>query len=135
MVDINTEIQSLNSLRSIQAGLLRLNWLAAATRFEIAMRRHAWALKAGFNPDQPRDDRGQWTDEGGGNGGNTDQSNGKTDTVQVAADNQRQNKTVRDIVVRLGLNKDQAQALHRVISGQGLGYHQILQIAIDMFGK
>lgn len=30
------------------------------------MRRHALALKAGFNPDQPRDEQGRWTDAGGG---------------------------------------------------------------------
>jgi hypothetical protein len=30
------------------------------------MRRHAIALKAGFDPDQPRDELGQWTDVGGG---------------------------------------------------------------------
>jgi hypothetical protein len=51
------------------------------------------------------------------------------------ADNQRENKTFRDIVVRLGLNQDQAQRLHREISGMGYNYHEILQIAQDMFGK
>jgi hypothetical protein len=51
------------------------------------------------------------------------------------ADNQRENKTFRDVVVRLGLNQDQAQRLHREISGMGYNYHEILQIAQDMFGK
>ena len=51
------------------------------------------------------------------------------------ADNQRENKTFRDIVVRLGLNQSQAQQLHREISGMGYNYHEILQIAQDMFGK
>ncbi|HZQ11448.1 MAG TPA: hypothetical protein VFB31_01415 [Pseudolabrys sp.] len=64
------------AIRAIQGQLLRLKWLAAATRFELAMRRHDRALrracKANFNPDQPRVRRGQreggqWTDgEGGG---------------------------------------------------------------------
>jgi hypothetical protein len=43
------------------------------------------------------------------------------------ANNQTENKQVRDIVVRLGLSKDQAQQLHREISGMGYNYHEILQ--------
>jgi hypothetical protein len=35
-------------------------------RFQLAMRKHAIALKAGVDPDQPRDELGQWTDAGGG---------------------------------------------------------------------
>jgi len=42
---------------------------------------------------------------------------------------------VRDIAVQLRLSKEQSQQLHRAISGQGLGYHQILEIARDMFNK
>lgn len=52
--------------RGLRGKVLRLKWLVAATRFEIAMHRHALALKAGFNPDQPRDEQGRWTDAGGG---------------------------------------------------------------------
>lgn len=49
-----------------ELGILRLKWLAAATRFKLALRRHDRALKYGFNPDQPRVPRGnpnggQWT--------------------------------------------------------------------------
>jgi len=51
--------------RALRGKILRLKWLVAATRFEIAMHRHALALKAGFNPDQPRDEHGRWTDAGG----------------------------------------------------------------------
>ncbi len=51
--------------RELRGKILRLKWLVAATRFEIVMRRHALALKAGFNPDQPRDEQGRWTDAGG----------------------------------------------------------------------
>ena len=62
------------ALRAVEAGLLRLKWLAAATRVEIAMRRHDRALKYGFNPNEPRvprgnPDGGQWTDGGGGSSG------------------------------------------------------------------
>lgn len=56
----------MRSLDVIELGLARLKWLAAAAKFELAMRRHGYALKAGFNPDQPRDDHGRWTSEGGG---------------------------------------------------------------------
>jgi hypothetical protein len=65
MSTIELEIQRLHALRTIQSCLLRLKWLAAATRFEIAMHRHYWALKAGFNPEQPRDEYGRWTDTNG----------------------------------------------------------------------
>jgi hypothetical protein len=41
-------------LAFIESGILRLRWLVAATRVEIAMRRYAYALKAGFNSNQPR---------------------------------------------------------------------------------
>jgi len=51
------------------------------------------------------------------------------------ADNQRENKQVTDVVAQLGLNKAQRQELHRAISGMGYNYHQILEIAKDMFGK
>ena len=49
-----------------EAGILRLRWLAAATRFKLALRRHDRALKYGFSPDQPRVPRGspnggQWS--------------------------------------------------------------------------
>jgi hypothetical protein len=58
----------MRALNAIESGLLRLQWLAAAAKFEVAMRRHELALKAGFNPGQPRDDHGRWTDAGGGEG-------------------------------------------------------------------
>ncbi len=72
MLSADPDIRRLMALRAIEGGLLRLKWLAAATRFEIAMRRHDRALKANFNPNQPRvprgnPDGGQWT-SGGGNG-------------------------------------------------------------------
>jgi hypothetical protein len=59
------------SLGQIESGILRLKWLAAATRFEIAMRNHDRALKAGYRSDQPRvpagnSDGGQWINGGGG---------------------------------------------------------------------
>jgi len=76
MLSTDPDIRRLMALRALESGLLRLKWLAAATRFELAMRRHERALKAGFNPEQPRVPRGQpeggqWTgDDGGSSSGN-----------------------------------------------------------------
>lgn len=64
-----------------------------------------------------------------------------TPDTQVAANdgmpgsNQAQNAQVRAIVVELGLDKAQARQLHEEITGQGYGFHEIRQIAIDKFGK
>jgi len=80
-------------------------------------------IKANFNPDEPRDAHGRWTDEGGTAGGLPSPTtpapsphsgnalvnprDPNAGEVQVAADNRRQNKMVTDIVVQLGLSKDQ----------------------------
>ena len=108
-----------------------------------------------YSPDQPRvpagtAEGGQWTDAGGGgeqrtrddsgeqgerSGGNIPRVSPTSGPVRVAADNQRQNKMVRDISVQLRLSKDQQDQLHREISGQGYSYHQILRLAKEMFGK
>lgn len=108
-------------------------------------------IKVNFNPDQPRDAHGRWADRDSTASGapsaaaqgisprpddavvaprNTDPAVG-----QLAADNQRQNKMVTDIVVRLRLSKDQREELHRAISGEGLTYRQILNLAKEMFNK
>ncbi|MBS0550826.1 MAG: hypothetical protein JSR24_23965 [Proteobacteria bacterium] len=55
--------------------------------------------------------------------------------IDVAADNQRQNKMVRDIQVQLGLTVEQREQLHRAISGKGYSYQEILIEAKSMFGK
>jgi hypothetical protein len=52
----------------------------------------------------------------------------------MAADNTRENKQVRDVAVKLGLDRDQQQQLHREIAGQGLSYQEMLDIAQEMFG-
>lgn len=108
-------------------------------------------IKANFNPDQPRDAHGRWTDERGtadavplspapatsmrpGDATATPANRHPT-AAQLAADNQRENKMVRDIVVRLRLSPDQRQQLHRAISGQGYTYQEILKEAQEMFDK
>jgi hypothetical protein len=71
VLSTDPELARALAVRAIEGGLLRLKWLAAATRFELALLRHDRALKYGYNPDQPRVPRGQpeggqWTDAGGG---------------------------------------------------------------------
>lgn len=56
----------MQTLAAIRTELLRLKWHVAAARFQLAMRRHALALKAGFNPEQPRDEFGRWVETGRG---------------------------------------------------------------------
>ena len=62
------------------------------------------------------------------------------DAIQVAGgegtpgNNQAQNKQFKAVVKALGLNQDQARQLHEEISGEGLGYHEILERGQDMFG-
>lgn len=104
-------------------------------------------VKANFNPDQPRDAHGRWTEQGGivsempsmpiprSTPGSKVPIAPHPLPQQLAADNQRENKMVTDIIVQLRLSKDQRQILHREISGQGLTYKQILDLAKDMFDK
>jgi hypothetical protein len=107
-------------------------------------------IKANYNPDQPRDAHGRWTD--GSNpivsrqpsasppthsAGTSPLTRGSTEEAgtQLVADNQRENKMVRDIVVQLKLTRSQQQTLHRYISGQGYSYREVLEIAKEMFGN
>lgn len=53
----------------------------------------------------------------------------------MPGDHERQNKQSDDVVRDLGLNKDQAQELHRLIGGEGMGYQEILEFARQWFGK
>jgi len=107
-------------------------------------------IKANFNPEQARDTHGRWTEEASIPANMTQappttnpQSRdpkltpGATDDAesQLAADNQRENKMVRDIVVQLRLSPEQRQKLHRAISGQGYTYQEILMEAKEMFDK
>ncbi len=74
MLSADSELSRALAVRAIEGGLLRLKWLAAATRFELALLRHDRALKAGFKPDEPRvprgnPDGGQWTTGGGQSNG------------------------------------------------------------------
>ncbi len=48
--------------------------------------------------------------------------------------NQAQNKQFKAVVKAIGLDQRQARQLHEEISGEGLGYHEIMERAQDMFG-
>ena len=143
MFALDDDLQRALAVRALRGNLLRLKWHAAALRFELALRRYDRALKYGYHPDQPRvpagvPEGGQWTTVYCGySPSNRDKNPVATPhkETRVAADNQRQNKMVRDIAVQLKLTRDQADQLHRAISKQGFGYHEILQIAKDMFNK
>ncbi len=62
------------------------------------------------------------------------------DAIQLAGgegtpgNNQAQNRQFKAVVRALGLNQDQARRLHEEISGEGLGYHEMLERGQDMFG-
>jgi hypothetical protein len=48
--------------------------------------------------------------------------------------NQAQNKQFKAVIKAMGLDQRQARQLHDEISGEGLGYHEIMERAQDMFG-
>lgn len=56
--------ECMEALDDIRTGILRLKWHVAAWRFQTALRRYALALKAGFDPEQPRDELGRWVETG-----------------------------------------------------------------------
>lgn len=61
------EIERALGLKSPQTERLALRWEIAAYRFKAALLRYAGLhCKAGFDPNQPRDERGRWTDSGAG---------------------------------------------------------------------
>lgn len=51
----------------------------------------------------------------------------------MPGDHRRQNKQFDDVVRKLGLNREQAQELHREIGGEGMGYQEMLEFAMQWF--
>ncbi len=49
--------------------------------------------------------------------------------------NQAQNKSFSDVIKKLKLNKDQARRLHDTISGEGFDYHEIMNVAKNLFSR
>lgn len=54
----------MQTLADIRTEILRLKWHVAAWRFRRALLRYSLTMKAGFNPEQPRDEEGKWVDTG-----------------------------------------------------------------------
>lgn len=48
--------------------------------------------------------------------------------------NQAQNRQFKAVIKAIGLDQRQARQLHEEISGEGLGFHEIMERAQDMFG-
>ncbi|HEV7411352.1 MAG TPA: hypothetical protein VGO01_22945 [Bradyrhizobium sp.] len=54
----------MNELRDYRRTLPDVSYEIATIRAELKFRKFMRALKAAFNPDQPRDEDGRWTDRG-----------------------------------------------------------------------
>jgi len=86
---VDLEWQRRLALRALACALSELKCLAAETRLDRAMRRHALALKYGYDPAQPRVPRGepeggQWTETDAN--GNPLSKRPKNDRVRLAGD-------------------------------------------------
>jgi hypothetical protein len=55
----------MNEIREIRQALEDIRYQRIVVRAELAFRKFLQAVKAGFNENQPRDERGRWTAEGG----------------------------------------------------------------------
>lgn len=67
--ELKFEFAGRRAARLREADALRRKSDLAWDQFFRTFKRYAAQQKAGFNPDQPRDDRGNWTDAGGGDKG------------------------------------------------------------------
>ena len=89
-----------------------------------------------YDPNQPRvpagsgSESGRWTDGEGAASPVQDRPRPPSLYHPIAnAGDPRNNKMARDAAVAVGLTQDQRQDLHRAISGRGLSYQDILEIA------
>jgi len=72
---------------------------------------------------------------GGGSGGfRGGRRLGRRQQGNTPMNNIRQNAQFNDVVRELGLSKDEANKLHRAISGEGFGFREIMEVARDLFG-
>jgi len=71
---------------------------------------------------------------GGGGGFRGGRRLGRRQQGSTPMNNIRQNAQFNAVVRELGLTKDQANKLHRAISGEGLGFREIMETARDLFG-
>ena len=73
----------------------------------------------------------------GGAGGGGFRSNrrlGRRQNRNTPMNNQKQNEQTDSIASQLRLSKKQKRELHNAITGQGLGFQEVLQLAREMFG-
>jgi len=107
------------------------SWMMPLGNEVIVYRGLHYARK--FNPNHDPQNGQFTTAEGAGN-----TSHGE---FQVASNdgtpgnNQAQNRQFRDAVRILKLTPEQAERLHREISDQNMGFHDILRTGRDMFDK
>jgi len=95
--ELKLELAARRAARLREAKALRRKSDLAFEQFLYTFKRYAEQQKAGFNPDQPRDDHGKWTDSGrSGNAG----KDGRTDD-QVQSDELSASKKA-DIVRQFG---------------------------------
>src|SRR3954470_12163440 len=59
------ENMPMSDIREIRHASDDIGYQLTVLRYELAFRKLIQALKAGFNENQPRDERGRWTTEGG----------------------------------------------------------------------
>lgn len=50
-------------------------------------------------------------------------------------DNKKQNKQIKEIAKKLGLDNNELEILHDIISHQGYSFGEILELAKEYFGK
>ena len=107
----------MHALDGVRSELLRLKWHVAAMRFQLAMRKHAIALKAGFDPEQPRDELGQWTDAGGEDDEDRDSVGRLVDELGSAERPRGHHFVPRSIYRNLPLSEETRAVLDRATTG------------------
>lgn len=74
----------MQTLSEVRTEILRLKWHVAATRFRRALFRYVLSYKAGFNPEQPRDDEGRWVEAGEGKDDESGESGGNEQATEFS---------------------------------------------------
>jgi hypothetical protein len=73
----------MNILQDIERKIIRLKDEVNSVRSDLKFRKLAHAIKEGFSPDQPRDERGRWT-EAGSAASNPDGMPGLSLAIQIS---------------------------------------------------
>ena len=83
----------MNELQDYRRTFPDVSYEIATIRAELKFRKFMRALKAAFNPDQPRDENGRWTD-----GESTSREAGSDAAANSAGGDRRDAKTPLDII-------------------------------------